>query len=243
MGLVGSLIGASIGWWTLGPMGVIMGLVLGHLTEEQASFIKKTTDGASPSDGRSGFLSALLVLVAAVMKADGKVLKSELEYVKKSLVATFGEQQAGQALLMLRDILNQTIPVREVTHQIRVNLNYDSRLQLVHMMFGIALADGVLSEEEKVLVQNISLGLGISSRDFESVSAMFVPKGIDAYKILEVERSATNDEIKKAYKKLVVRYHPDKVAHLGEDIKKQAEEKIKKVNEAYDKVKKERGIK
>ncbi len=242
MGILGSFIGASIGWWTLGPIGAIMGLVLGHLSEEQSSFVK----GSKQSPGqqaRSGFLATLLVLVAAVMKADGKVLKSELDFVKRSLVATFGEKEASKALLMLRDILNQNIPVEEVVHQARVNINYSSKVQLMHLLFGIAHADGRVSVEEQRYLNQIAAGLGISKSDYESIASMFIKSASAAYKVLEVEETATNEEIKRAYKKLAVRFHPDKVAHLGDDIRIDAEKKFQKINEAYDQIKKERNIK
>ena len=94
MGLLGSFVGASIGWWTLGPIGAIMGLVFGHLTEEQTSFVLERKEEGKQD--RSGFLATLLVLMAAVMKADGRVLRVELDYVKRSLVATSGEVEAGK---------------------------------------------------------------------------------------------------------------------------------------------------
>ncbi|MCT4646799.1 MAG: TerB family tellurite resistance protein [Carboxylicivirga sp.] len=240
MGLLGSLIGGSIGWWTLGSLGAIIGMVFGHLSEEQASFINNKNRA---NNDRSGFLATLLVLVAAVMKADQTVKKSELDYVKRSLVATFGEKEAASALLMLRDILKQDIPVNEVVHQARVNINYSSKLQLMHLLFGIALADKDFSKDERDCLQQIAIGLGVSQKDFSSVLAMFVKDNSSAYKILEVDKNASDDEIKKAYKKLAIRNHPDKVAHLGEDIRKKAEEKFKKVNEAFEQIKKERRIK
>lgn len=242
MGLLGSFLGASIGWWTLGPIGAIMGLVFGHLTEEQTTFVKGHTTGRRQSE-RSGFLATLLVLIAAVAKADGKVVRSELDYIKRSLVATFGEAEAGKALLMLRDILNQEIPLHDVLQQARANINYPSKLQLLQLLYGIGLADGHLSNEEKSLMHTIASGLGITEKDFQSISAMFVKDASAAYSVLEIDESASNEELKKAYKKLVVRFHPDKVAHLGDDIKASAEEKIKKINEAYDQIKKERGLK
>jgi len=241
MGLLGSFVGASIGWWTLGPIGAIMGLVFGHLTEEQTSFVLERKEEGKQD--RSGFLATLLVLMAAVMKADGRVLRVELDYVKRSLVATFGEVEAGKALLMLRDVLNQDIPLNEVIQQAQVNVNYASKLQLVQLLYGIALSDGHVSFAENSMVERIAVGLGVSVSDFESIKAMFVKDALGAYKVLELDESASNDQIKKAYRKLVVLYHPDKVAHLGEDIQKSAEIKIKKLNEAYEQIKKERGLK
>ncbi|WP_430816813.1 TerB family tellurite resistance protein [Carboxylicivirga sp. RSCT41] len=242
MGLLGSFLGAQLGWWTMGSIGAILGLVFGHITEEQASFIKGKKQSPR-QQSRSGFLATLLVLIAAVMKADGRVVKSELDYVKRSLVATFGEDEAAKALLMLRDILNQDIPLNDVVHQARVNIDYPSKVQLMHLLFGIALADGKVTSDEQHYLFHISSGLGISKQDFEAVSAMFIKSTTSAYKTLEINKDASDDEVKKAYKKMAMRFHPDKVAHLGEDIRKDAEAKFKKINDAYMEIKKERGIK
>nr|WP_321410136.1 TerB family tellurite resistance protein [uncultured Carboxylicivirga sp.] len=242
MGFWGSIIGAGLGWWTLGPIGAIMGLVLGNMTEEQSKFLNSQGKDRT-AQSRNGFLSALLVLVAAVMKADGKVVRSELDFVKRSLILTFGEKQASDALILLRDILKQDIPVKDVVHQIRVNVPYDSRLQLLHLLYGIAKADGHFAEEEKRLIELIAHGLGISISDFESIKGTYGTDLKSLYKVLEIDESASNEDVKKAYRKMAVRFHPDKVAHLGDDIKKSAEEKFKKVNEAYEKIRKERNMK
>lgn len=243
MGFLGSLLGAGLGWWLLGPIGGIMGLVFGHLSEENSSFINKD-DQQRSAQNRNGFLASLLVLMAAVMKADGKVVRAELDFVKRSLVGTFGEKQAADALLMLRNILKQDIPINDVVLQIRRNLKYPSKLELIHLLYGIALSDGNFSKAEQLLIQNIAIGLGISPSDFDSIKATFGGADIStAYKILEIDETVSDAELKKAYRRMAVRYHPDKVAQLGDDVKKSAEEKFKKVGEAYEIIKKERGIK
>jgi DnaJ like chaperone protein len=185
---------------------------------------------------------SLLVLVAAMMKADGKVVKSELDFVKQFLVRQFGQEAAGEAVIMLRDILKQQIPVKDVCVQISKNMDYSSRLQLLHILFNIAVADGAATASETEAIERMSGYLGIASSDFISIRNMFVPETDSAYKILEIESSSTDEEVKKAYRRMAMKYHPDKVSHLGEEFRKTADEKIKKVNEAYEKIKKERGI-
>ena len=185
---------------------------------------------------------SLLVLVAAVMKADGKVVKSELDYVKQFFVRQFGQESAKQALLMLKDILKQDIPVRDVCLQIKGNMDYSSRLQLLHLLFNISLADATIHASEIQIIEKISGYLGVASNDFLSIKNMFIPETDSSYKILEIEPSASNDEVKKAYRKMAMKYHPDKVSHLGEEFRKTADEKFKKVNEAYEKIKKERNM-
>jgi len=139
-------------------------------------------------------------------------------------------------------VLKKEIPVMEVCHQIRSHMDYPSRLQLLQLLFSISLADGAVNSSEQELVSSIAGYLNITPQDYASIKNMFVPETDSSYKILGVEQTATDDEVKKAYRKMAVKYHPDKVGHLGEDYKKSAEEKIKKINEAYEKIKKERGM-
>ena len=144
---------------------------------------------------------------------------------------------------MLRDILKQEIPLRDVSMQLRQHLDYPSRVQMLHLLFGIANADGQIDPKELNIIQQISGYIGISQSDYTSILNMFVKSTDSSYKILGVDKTATDEEVKKAYRKLAVEYHPDKVAYLGEDFKKVANEKFQKINEAYENIKKERGIK
>jgi len=201
-----------------------------------------TTTTRSIGTTQGDFGMSLLVLVAAVMKADGKVVKSELDYVKQFFVSQFGKESAKQALLMLKDILKQKIPVRDVSLQIGRNMDYSSRLQLLHLLFNVSLADARIDPSELDIIEKISGYLGVASADFLSIKNMFIPETDSSYKILEIDPSLTNEDVKKAYRRMAMKYHPDKVNHLGDDFRKTAEEKFKKVNEAYEKIKKERNM-
>ncbi len=251
MAKFGKWIGGGLGWAVGGPIGAIFGFVVGSLFDggteqmQQGSPHSGYTGRPTGYSGRTttgGYVMSLLVLVAAVMKADGKVLKSELDYVKRFMVQNFGESSATESVKMLRDILQQTIPVNEVCRQIKQNMNYSARLQLLHFLYGIAQADGQVDVTEQQMIAQISQQMGISNSDYESIQAMFVPNTDADYKILEIEPSASNDDIKKAYRRMAMKYHPDKVSHLGEDFQKAANEKFQKVNQAYENIKKERKI-
>ncbi len=243
MAKFGKWIGGGLGWAIGGPIGAIFGFAIGSMVDGSGN-VHSSRSPYSRS-GRSttgGYVSSLLVLVAATMKADGKVLKSELDYVKKFLVHNFGQESAAEAISILKDILKQEIPVTEVCLQIKQNMNYSSRLQLIHFLFGIANADGHVDERELKLIEQICVAMGINTPDIESIKAMFVKDTGYAYKILEISKDASDDDVKKAYRRMAMKYHPDKVNYLGEDFQKTAKEKFQKVGEAYEQIKKERNM-
>jgi len=238
MGKYAKWIGGGIGWALGGPIGGLLGFAAGSL------FDSNTTSSVvrGQTTGEGDFVISLLVLVASVMKADGKVVKSELDYVKEYLKRSFGAARSVQLVKMLGDLLKQEIPVRDVSEQIRSHMDYSSRLQFMHFLFGISKADGKVSASEVKLLAMISQYLGITHSDYESVSSMFVANNDSNYKILGVEKSATDEEIKKAYRKMAVIHHPDKVSYLGEDVQNKAEEKFQLINNAYQAIKDERNI-
>jgi len=185
---------------------------------------------------------SLLVLSAAVMKADGKIKRSELDFVKQFFYTNFGDK-APQYVKLLGELVKQDIDVADVSIQISRHLDYATRLQLLHYLFGIALADGKADKSEVDLIDRIAGHMGITHSDFESVKAMFVKDTDAAYKVLQISRDATDDEVKKAYREMAKKYHPDRVASLGDDaIRKAAEAKFQSVNEAYESIKNERGM-
>lgn len=235
----GKWIGAGLGWTIGGPIGAILGFALGSFVD--ASDLERF-DNKSPDTTTGDFVVSLLVLIASVMKADQKVLKSELTYVKTNLIRLFGEEETSEMLRILRDLLKQNIPLKDVTMQIRARMDYPSRLQLMNLIMGIAMSDGAVSESEIIQVERIGLDLGMSPSDMRSLRNMYQKSDDWAYQVLEISRNASDEQVKKAYRQLALKNHPDKVAYLGEEIRKSAQEKFQKINEAYEAIKKERGM-
>ncbi len=242
MAKFGKWVGLGLGWALGGPIGGILGLAVGSIFDSGKTDTAERGRDIRSRTLRGDYAASLLVLIAAVMKADGRIMKSELDYVKHYFVSRFGEDTASEAVIMLRDILKQDIPLRDVTLQLSQRLDYSYRLEMLHFLYGIASADGSVSDSENEVINRISGYMGISASDFQSIRAMFVSDTDAAYKILEIEPTATDDEIKKAYRRMAMKYHPDKVSHLGEDFKKVAHEKFRKVQNAYDQIKKKRGL-
>ena len=234
------IIWGGLGWVLGGPIGAIIGYSLGSMNG-QSNYSKKRFDSKSyPSTQTGDFMVSLLVLFGAVMKADQKMLKSELDFVKTFLAKEFNSKQVHGFMELFRDILKQDYPMSDVCKQIARSMDHPSRLELIHILFGLSLSDGNIHPNEEKLIHTISNYLNINKNDFSSIRAMFIKDIESDYKILEIPKSSTDDQIKKAYRKMALKYHPDKVNHLGEEVKNLAEEKFKMVNQAYSNIKNSR---
>lgn len=186
----------------------------------------------------------LMALSAAVMRADGKVLKAELNYVKTFLNQQFGAQFSVQHLQTLKKFLDSgDIPLQRICQDIRMRMQPEVRVQLLHYLYGIAKADGHVAESESNVIRRIADMMGVSQVDFESVKNMFYRNVDSDYKVLGVDENATDEEVKKAYRKMAIKFHPDKVSQMGEEYQKGAKEKFQNIQESYEAIKKERGMK
>ena len=239
-----------------GFLGALIGFLIGFYVDYISS---SDTSKDSQSQGKQGysnyqsqyqaqyqahpgdFKNSLLILIASVMKADGVTMKSELDMVKAMLLRTYGEAEAKVLLLKLRDYLQQEHNLAEVCRNLRNRMSYSPRLELVHILFRISRADGEISQSELSLIDTVAAQLGISTPDYLSLKAMFVTSADSDYKILDVSTAATEEELKKAYRKLAMRFHPDRLLDLSESEKKQAEAKFHRVQAAYENIKKKNG--
>ena len=242
MGFFLKLILTGLGWAFGGPLGGIIGYAIGTLfSGNRPRVIRSEVEDTFGNTEEKRDLT-LLVLSAAVMKADGNVKRSELDYVKRFFLQNFGQQRAENYIKMLREILDKEYNLYEVSQQVGRYMDYSSRLQLLHYLFGIADADGRISQEELGVINTISDYMGITNSDFQSVKAMFIKETDSAYKILGIDPSASDEEVKKAYREMAKKNHPDLVTNLGEEVRQAAEKKFQEINGAYESIKKQRGL-
>jgi len=224
-------------------LGFLVGSFIDNLTgsggRAQSILGDLTRQSVSPAD----FELNLLSLCSLVIKADGTVSKREMDYVQQYFVGTYGKEKANAIFRTFNDINKKhEISAQRICAYLNQRTRYEVRLQLLHFLFGIAQADGHVSNPEINKIREIAGYLRVALRDFESIMAMFVKSADNAYKILEIEKTATDEEIKKAYRTMAKKYHPDRVNTENEAIKKGAEEKFKEVQKAYEQIQKERGL-
>jgi DnaJ like chaperone protein len=260
-------IGGIIGFMSGGPLGALAGYVLGSLLDTafdsnvespHDNGQRRYTQGSysDPLEGnRTSFRFALLVMASYIIRADGRIMHSEMEYVRNFLRQNFGEEAAKEGndiLLRLfeqRKEMERNNPyafintIRQCAAQLTSALTYEQRLQLLAFLCGIAKADGQVSPEEVDALKEIARYMQMQEAEVNSLLNLGGDSLEEAYKVLEVSPDATDQEVRAAYRQLALKHHPDRVATLGEDVKKAAEEKFQQINNAKEKIYKARGMK
>lgn len=253
MGFFKWLFLSGLGYAIGGPIGLLIAQVVTFLSDGISTALPQGDSSQTTHTNQRTYTRhatqgdirvSILILVACVLKADGIVKKSELGVVKKYLLQTYGESAALEALQVLKKLLEQDIDHLAVANQIKQYVNYSTRLAILQFLVNLAFADGEYAQAEALVIEQISVALGVSDADYRSLLAVYgKTQSPDwAYQALEITRSASNEEVKKAYRRMAMKYHPDKVASAGEDVKQKATEKFRAINEAYESIKKERGM-
>ena len=247
---------AGLGWALAGPIGAILGYLLGKSISNPS--VETFHETSQPPRGpyrntgtQQDIDAALMVLIAAVMKADGQVTRSELDYVKRFLLKNYGEARGKEVLQLLKQMTQQHIPVDQVCAQIKLNTDYTTRYHMVDFLFGIGAADGVFHQSELSMLRLIAQYLGISQYDYTSILERHVGHSSnqafghsnnqkDPYKVLGITEVATDDEVRRAYRRMAMKYHPDRVADMSEELQRNAAEQMKEINSAYEAIKQQR---
>ncbi len=252
-----------LGWVAFGPIGALVGFMLGTAVDDHIDVAKQIrgsgnsggqtyTSGSqrtggyrttyTPNEQRNSFMISLLVLSSAVIKADGRTLQAELNCVREFIRKNFGESAVNEAMNIFERVHRQEYNLYQVGAQIATNMNYSQRLQLFHYLVQIATSDREFSKSEKDVLESIASAIHLNTSDAASTISMYYKDAKSAYSVLEISPNATDDEVKSAYRRMAMKNHPDKVATLGPEVQRAAAEKFRKIQEAYETIKKERGM-
>lgn len=258
---LGRLIGGALGWYLLGPLGLLLGLLIGFFID-QAHVLRRVI---APAIGaaRTAFFETAFTLMGRIAKTDGRISEQEIA-VTEQLMARMGlsEEHRREAIALFK---RGAAPDFDVEAQISVFVEHCGthgalRQMLVLFLFSTAAADGALSGAEHELLRHVALRIGFSEAAFEQLLRMFTaqesfsqaPPGAppraaaleQAYAALGVGESASDRDVKQAYRRLMSQYHPDKLIAQGmpQDMVKMATERTQEIQNAWELVRKARGL-
>lgn len=229
--LPGSAVGGIMGFMFAGPLGAIAGIYLGKAFDQN-----KSTQRIEP---KAVFQINLIAILSYMARVDGRVDEKEVRAILEMFRRMgYGPAQMGTIQQTLQFSLQQPIQLGEVCRNFTRATSYQERLMLLRMVYVVVMADGVVHPAEKKAIEEIVVYFQITVEDFRAIQGEFIKDVDDSkyYKVLGLNKGATKAEIKRAYRKLALSHHPDRVAHLGPEYAKIATEKFKDINEAYQKV-------
>lgn len=236
--------------------GALLGYIVGGFFDMSVTVGKVVQNGArvyeaSIGGGRNGFLYSLMVLSAHVIHADGKIMHSEMETMRRFLASNFGEETKRQGEQIILDLFKRKKAmspyewqnyIQQSAAQMALALTPEQRLQLLHYLLDVARADSNLSQPELQALREVAMLLRLNPNVIDQMMGLGKDTLEDAYRVLGISPNATDDEVRRAYKKMALENHPDRVAMLGDDVKKAAEKKFKEINDAKERIYKSRGM-
>ena len=251
MSIMGKVVGGTIGFALLGPLGAIAGAAFGHAFDKND---QRYLEGGGPgvSAGEQAqfmFFVAAFSMLAKLAKADGRVSKEEIDSVEKFMLydLNLDPQSRQVAMNVFRTAIQSPETFENFALQFYGQFNGQPQMLdlMVDIMLRMSLADGAMSPGEEQLILTAVHIFNFSDEHYRQLRSRYV-KDVDKYHaILGCSPDDPDDQIKRQYRKRVAEYHPDKIASKGlpEEFTKFATEKFREIQDAYENIKKERGIK
>ena len=249
MSIWGKVVGGVAGFALGGPLGAIMGAVAGHAVDkvkaQEEGQGPSTFTGYGPDAKQVAFTTAIIVLSAKMAKSDGQVTADEIATFKRIFQIPVAEQKAVSQIWA--EAKREAAGFEPYARQIANLFGNEQQVleELLGALFHIAKADGVVHSEEMRMLNAISGIFGFDAHAFERISRIHLgyEKQNNPYEVLNIDRSASDEEVKKRYRELIREYHPDVLMSKGvpHEFIEIANDKVAAINSAYDQIEKERG--
>jgi len=260
--MIGKIVGAILGWLLFrNPIGIVIGAILGHLWDASPQRMQRTTRSLPDA-----FIAPLFSLAGAIAKSDGRVSEAEIAAAESLMVRLqLSAQRRTQMILQFNAGKSDTAKLQMAIADLKAwcHGRRDLAYLLLDMLLDIVYAEGPLVPEKLAIVRKLCFALGVHETELMALAAMRgyayaapgarhgssrppphgAPRGKDPYAVLGLQRDADERAIKRAYRKLISQYHPDKLGDVPDELKRRAEERAREINTAYEHLRELRGIK
>ncbi|MEE8118115.1 MAG: co-chaperone DjlA [Gammaproteobacteria bacterium] len=259
----GKVIGGTLGFMLGGPLGALLGASIGHSFDAGSNRLD-WSQGADSGRVQAAFFTATFSVMGHIAKADGRVSEREIQMARAVMNhMNLGAAQKDAAIRLFSEGKRDDFPLDDVMQQFRreCGRRHDLSVMFLEIQIQAAMADGSISQAERGILERVGRYLGVSAFELQQLEALIraqqrrhsggqqaaaqVDHLAEAYQVLGVDSSTNDAEVKKAFRKLVSRHHPDKLIAKGlpEEMLKIAQEKTQEINASYDLIKESRGMK
>ena len=242
MSWFGKILGGGIGFAMGGPLGAIIGVGLGHTFMDSGAGGRVASGAArlsSVETRQAIFFATTFAMLGKMAKADGRVSDAEIKVVNQFIRTRLSvDERARQfAINIFNDAKTNSTPFSAYAQQFgeQFTQEREMRVMLFELLFELAMADGTLHPAEEALLEEALGPLGLSRELYDELRGK-KPDVDHLYSLLGVTGDVSDSELKRAWRKAVRDFHPDKIVSKGlpDEFTKFAEEKFKEVNDAYD---------
>jgi len=243
VGIWGKVIGGVAGFAVGGSIGALMGAAFGHAVDRSTQNMRRARAPTAVESKQTAFTIAVIVLNAKMAKADGHVTRDEVDAFKR--IYNIPESEFADVGKLWKQARTDASGFEPYARQVRDMFSHDPAVleSLLSGLFMVAIADGVLHPSEEAYLRKVASEFGFDKVRFERIRASYAGSGAtEAYEVLGLNPDASDEAVKKAYRKLIQEHHPDRLIAKGmpQEFIDVANEKMAAINHAYDQIEKER---
>ncbi|MFZ0612121.1 MAG: TerB family tellurite resistance protein [Desulfobacterales bacterium] len=248
MGWIGKLVGGTIGFAIGGPLGAIAGAAFGH-AYDQSQLTELPQEVIRPRPGQEAqltFFVAAFSMLAKLARADGRVTQGEIDTINRFMLQDLNLDPYSRIVAMniFQTAIDSPNTFEEFAGQFFGQFHAQPEILrlMIDILLRVSVADGELNPHEERLILAAVRIFGFDEAYYNGLRSRYAPTADKYYAILGVNPDDSNEKIKSQYRKLVMKYHPDRIVSNGfpEEFAKFAQDKFREIQEAFEMIRKER---